>query len=153
MFFIGMIYRYDSTQGIGTLMFLDGEKQEFKVQDWVDTLNEPSIGQKVSYESNQEGIKIKVASEEDIQKAQTQNEETSPKLSSQKLKNIDDYIEYFTEKGFKLAKDTTNADIRTLSFRYYLASTGEFGEAIVKQNGSKIEVTQTLNGEAIPFSE
>ena len=64
-----MIYQFDSTQGTGLIMLSDGDKREFSSNDWVDVSTAPAVGLKVSYESSDDLIKIKVASEADKNKA------------------------------------------------------------------------------------
>lgn len=61
--------------------------------------------------------------------------------------SIDEYINHFTDMGFKLVKDTENYGSRTLTLRRY--SDGEPSEVIIKQIGSKINVMQTVNGKIV----
>lgn len=61
--------------------------------------------------------------------------------------SVDEYINYFTDMGFKLVKDTENYGLRTLSLRRY--ADGEPSEVIIKEVGSKINVTQTVNGKPV----
>lgn len=60
---------------------------------------------------------------------------------------MDEYISHFTDMGFKLVKDTENYGGRTLTLRRY--ADGEPSEVIIKQIGSKINVTQTINGKIV----
>lgn len=61
--------------------------------------------------------------------------------------NVDECISHFTEKGFKLLKDVENDAGRILTLRRY--ADGEPSEVIVKQRGSKINVTQTVNNKPV----
>ena len=61
--------------------------------------------------------------------------------------SVDEYIGHFTDMGFKLVKDTEKYGSRTLTLRRY--ADGEPSEVIIKQVGSKISVTQTVNGKIV----
>lgn len=74
-------------------------------------------------------------------------EETSTDRVMEEFTSVDEYINHFTGKGFKLLKDTENDGVRTLMLRRYVMD--EHGEVIIKQSDSKISVTQTLNGKKI----
>ncbi len=65
----------------------------------------------------------------------------------EELTTVDEYINHFTDMGFKVLKDTENDGTRTLMLRKYVMD--EHGEVIIKYSGSKISVTQTLNGKKI----
>ena len=153
MIFTGMIYQYDNTQGTGLLMLSDGEKKEFSSNDWIDSVNMPAVGQKISYESNANRIQIKVASEEDINKALADKEKKSSKEenastdATEQFTNLDDCLNYFTSMGYKLVKDTQSDESRNLTLRLYTPT--NYGEAMVKQSGSKITITQTFNGKPV----
>ena len=153
MLFTGMIYQYDSTEGTGLLMLSDGEKKEFSSNDWIDSVNMPAVGQKISYESNANRIQIKVASEEDIHKALAEKEKKGSKEENvstdltQQFTSLDDWLNYFTSIGYKLVKDTGIDESRTLTLRLYTPA--DYGEAIIKQSGSKISISQTLNGKPV----
>jgi hypothetical protein len=67
--------------------------------------------------------------------------------SMEELTTVDEYINHFTEMGFKVLKDTENDGTRTLMLRKYVMD--EHGEVIIKQSDSKISVTQTLNGKKV----
>ena len=70
-----------------------------------------------------------------------------PSSTMEEFSSVDEYISYFTDMGFKLVKDTENYGSRTLMLRRYVMD--EHGEVIIKQVGSKISVTQTVNGKKI----
>ena len=151
MIFIGMIYQYDSEEGTGLLMLSDGEKKEFNISQWVDSINEPKIAQKISYEIVANRAEIKAASEEDIARASVQKEEEeSPKeetASSDSMKqfaNLDDCLEYFRQREFKLVKDTPSDESRVLTLRKYTPT--EYGEAIITERESKLSIELSLNG-------
>ncbi|MEN8303619.1 MAG: hypothetical protein ABFQ64_06090 [Campylobacterota bacterium] len=149
MIFIGMIYQYDSEQGTGLLMLTDGEKREFSINDWVDSANQPGMGQKISYEMDANRVKIKVATEEDIERASAQQEEVVEEeiVSSEGMKqfsSLDESLEYFNGMGFKQIKDIPSENSRVLTLRKYTPS--EYGEAIITERDSKITVELTLNG-------
>lgn len=153
MIFIGMIYQYDSTEGTGLLMLSDGDKREFSSSDWVDSVNAPAVGQKISYKSDANRIQIKVASEEDISKAlaekekQSSSEENVSTEFEKQFANLDDCLEYFTDRGFKQVKDIQSDDLRTLTLRKYTEV--EYGEAIIEQKGSRLSIQLTLNGKPV----
>lgn len=67
--------------------------------------------------------------------------------SMEEFSSVDEYISYFTDMGFKLVKDTENYGGRTLTLRRY--ADGEPSEVIIKHIGSKINVTQTVNGKVV----
>ncbi|MEA3370665.1 MAG: hypothetical protein U9Q40_04935 [Campylobacterota bacterium] len=158
MIFIGMIYRYDTTQGIGDLMLPDGEKREFSAKEWTDSLNAPSVGQKIAYEQKPDTLYIRVATEEDIKQAEAEKnaekvpvkEETPAQDETQQFTDIDECIQHFTNMGLKAIKDTQDGQTRTVSLRSYVM--GDFAEAIITQSGSKITVVQTLNGKTVTSS-
>lgn len=152
----GMIFQYDSTQGTGLLMLSDGETKEFSSNDWTDTVNSPAIGQKISYLSDAHGTQIKVAGEEDTSKAladtekEGSKEENISKNTMDQFTSVDDYLKYFTDMGFKQVKDIQNTESRTLTLRMYTPN--DYGEAIIEQIGSKISVTQILNGKPVAMN-
>ncbi len=141
MVFIGMIFQYDSTQGTGLIMLSDGEKKEFSSSDWTDTVNSPNVGQKVSYENDDNRILIKLASQDDIDKALKKDED------SKEEKSLDDYLNYYVDMGFKLVKDEQSDSSRIVTLRSFTVE--EYSEAIIKQTGSKVTVAQTLNGKPL----
>lgn len=61
--------------------------------------------------------------------------------------SVDEYINHFTQLGFKILKDTENYGSRTLMLRRYVMD--EHSEVIIKYVGSKITVTQTVNGKPV----
>jgi hypothetical protein len=65
----------------------------------------------------------------------------------EEFSSLDEYLNHFVQFGFKLVKDTENYGGRTLTLRRY--ADGEPSEVIIKQIGSKINVTQTVNGKLV----
>ena len=146
MVFIGMIFQFDSTQGAGLIMFSDGEKKAFSTNDWVDTENTPTVGQKVSYERSHNRVQIKMASQTD-QITTTPEDETSKDNALEAFTSIDEYCNHYIDMGFKLVKDVESDGSRTLSLRMF--ADGDPLEVIIKQSGSKISVTQKVNGKPV----
>ena len=151
MIFIGMIYQYDSEQGTGLLMLSDGEKKEFTINEWVDSVTQPKMAQKISYELVANRVCIKAATEEDIARASAEKEEevsveeeSASSESMHQFANLDDCLEYFTQREFKVVKDIPNDESRVLTLRKYTPT--EYGEAIITQRNSKINIELTLNG-------
>lgn len=151
MIFIGMIFQYDASQDAGIIMLSDGEKKEFTSNDWVDTLNQPAVGQKVSYETNENSVQIKVATQEDMNKSLADQEKKEASTDNAKqLTSVDDYLEYFTSMGFKLVKDDKSDVSRTLALRSY--SMDEFSEVNIKEANSKVTIEHTVNGKVVQMN-
>ena len=151
MIYTGMIFQYNEALGSGLIMLFDGEKKEFTKTDWIDAINAPAVGQKISYESMANKVYIKLFSEEDANKEslvqeQGRDEDLLPQSEEESL-SVDEYIEYYISNGFKVLRDVQNDASRTVTLRFY--KSGDFGEAIITQNGSKINIEQTLNGEKL----
>lgn len=72
---------------------------------------------------------------------------TDETKSMEELTTVEEYINHFTEMGFKILKDTENYGARTLMLRRYVMD--EHSEVTIKHVGSKITVTQTVNGKSI----
>jgi|GEM_PF-2476069 len=144
MIYTGMIFQYDNTQERGLVMLSDGETKEFHLRDWIDTINTPAIGQKISYEQNASGAKIRVATQEDEQRVLSAKDD---QIAEDEMSDVDEYIAYFTSLGYKLVKDLVQNEIRTVSLRMYTAS--DYGEALIKQNETSTIVTQSLNGKTV----
>lgn len=147
MIYIGMIFQYDSDMGSGRIMLSDGEQGEFNRIDWIDSENMPAVGQKISYDTSGSHVKIRVATEEDKAKALLQEEEESAQAEKLEFSDMDEAIKHFTDKGYKLLKDTQVDESRTASLRLY--TTTDFGEASIIQKGSDIIINQTLNGKPV----
>jgi hypothetical protein len=62
---IGMIFQYDAELGSGLVMLSGGDQKTFNRTNWVDSDNEPSVGQKISYDDSGYSVQIKVANEDD----------------------------------------------------------------------------------------
>lgn len=101
----GMIFQFDSVQGTGLIMLSDGEKKEFSTDEWADESTMPSVGLKISYESTGPLVKIKMASEIEIQK-KVPNELTSKEEELASFTSIEEFQRYFSEKGFDVIKNT-----------------------------------------------
>jgi hypothetical protein len=141
MIYTGIIYRYDEEEQTGQVMVGDGETKSFTKSEWVEQTVEPSVGQKISYEVVNNQVRIQLETQE----------KKSPNCSMG-FTNVEDAIAHYKGLGFKLAKDTQTDMTRTISFRYYSSDTGDFAEAIVKQIGESIHITQTLNGQTVTIS-
>lgn len=118
MVFTGMIFQFDSAQGTGLIMLSDGETKEFSTDDWVDASNTPAIGLKVSYESSDELIKIKVPGAEEKTEV-LPNEKTKQEEDISSFTSIEECQSYFSNKGFDLiksAEDTAPEKLRMGKF-------------------------------------
>ena len=142
----GMIYQYDTAQGIGLIMLTDGETKQFSKHYWVDTDNEPAVGQKISYEDNYGHVQIKIASEElSAAESSTEDEKVAQEEDAAgQFSTVEDFITYYTDSGFKLVSDNEDGESRTITFRLYTPT--DYGEATIKKIGSEITVMQVLNG-------
>ena len=105
MVFTGMIFQFNSDEGTGLIMLSDGETKEFSTDDWVDESNVPAVGLKISYESSDDLIKIKVPSVEDKNKS-LPNEKTSKEDDIASFTSIEEFQSYFSDKGFDVIKNT-----------------------------------------------
>lgn len=143
---IGMIFQFDSTEGTGLIMLSGGEQKEFSTNEWVDDSNTPSVGLKVSYESSDGLIKIKVASETDKILPEKEKEE---ELDENKIlfSSVDEYINYYKDNGFKLINDSQEEHSRKVALRKF--SVDKHEEIKITQSDSKISVTQMLNGKKV----
>jgi len=149
MIFIGMIFQYNSEQGIGLIMLSDGEQKEFSQTQWIDSSNAPVVGQKIAYETDATSVKIRVASQEDTNRASAAAKEEHSS-NNKKETSVDEYLKHFTDLGFKLVKDTNSDAVRTLILRSF--ATGESQELIITQTDSKTTVVEKINGKIVPLS-
>ena len=146
----GMIFQFNSDQGMGLIMLSDGETKEFGTHSWIDTKNMPAIGQKISYEDNYGRIQIQVLNEESPSVSPSSedesivHEEDAGDTGVEQFKNVDDFINYYTDNGFKLVSDTVDGQSRIVNFRLYTPT--DYGEATIKQIGAEISVVQVVNG-------
>ena len=148
MIVIGMIYQYDDTQGRGLVMLSDGETKEFSMHEWIDKDNRPNVGQKIAYNENVGRIQIKVADQDDEAKAASQEvEEVQEEQSNSDQYSVDEYIDYFTKMGFKLVKNVDSEATQSVSLRKYTEV--EFSEILIERNGSKLDVTQLVDGKKV----
>ena len=141
----GMIFQYDRAEQVGMLMLSNGTSKEFSIENWVDTQNEPFVGQKISYVMNGGSAEVWV---EGSQRSESQAESSGESQESvNEIGDMNAHIEYFSSMGFNLVKDTLEAGLRTVNMRYY--RNGEFGEVTIKESGGKISFTQSQNGQTI----
>ncbi len=138
MVYIGMIFQYNTDNGTGLIMLSDGTQKTFTSDDWVDSANTPTVGQKIAYIDNVNDIKVRVASEDDINDTESDKEEST---------SVDEHLEHFVSIGFKLVKDTINNEIRTVILRSF--ATGESQEVIITKKDSKTTIVETINGKTI----
>ena len=141
----GMIFQYDRAEQVGMLMLSDGTSKEFSIDNWVDTQNEPFVGQKISYVMNSGSAEVWVEGSQRTESQVESNDE--PQESENEIGDMSAHIEYFSSMGFNLVKDRVQAGVRTVNMRYY--RNGEFGEATIKEIGGKISFTQSQNGQTI----
>lgn len=154
MIYIGMIFQYDGTQGKGLIMLTDGEKKEFTTDEWIDSENMPAVGQKISYKSSSSKVKIRVATQEDLDMSllpeaeqKSDEEEIKSDFDGVEPVTVDDFINYFTSLGYKLIKDLKDETSRSITLRMYTPA--DYGEATINLNGSEMSVVQTLNGKTV----
>jgi hypothetical protein len=138
MVYIGMIFQYNTDNGTGLIMLSDGTQKTFTSDDWVDSTNTPTVGQKIAYIDNVNDIQVRVASEDDINDTESDKEEST---------SVDEHLEHFVSIGFKLVKDTINNEIRTVILRSF--ATGESQEVIITKKDSKTTIVETINGKTI----
>lgn len=138
MVYIGMIFQYNTDNGTGLIMLSDGTQKTFTSDDWMDSTNTPTVGQKIAYIDNVNDIQIRVAREDDINDTSSDKEEST---------SVDEHIEHFVSVGFKLVKDTINNEIRTVILRSF--ATGESQEVIITKKASKTTIVETTNGKTI----
>lgn len=148
MVYVGMIFQYDSTQEMGSIMYSDGVMREFNASNWIDTLNVPTVGQKVSCENTPNRMKVKLANQdEDITISPEEliiNENESLTISEE-LSTLDEYVDYYTKKGFKLVKRPKVNQGDTVTLRMFTEN--DHCEVIIKNNGSELSVTESINGQ------
>lgn len=151
---IGMIFQYDAELGSGLVMLSGGEQKTFNRTNWVDSDNEPAVGQKISYDDSGYSVQIKVANEEDKisansveEKPKEVEEKPSPLEVIKELETVDAYIEHYVEMGFKLVKDSEDDNVRTANLRLYTPD--DYGEATITQDGSTLSVVLVINGKKI----
>jgi len=138
MVYIGMIFQYNTDNGTGLIMLSDGAQKTFTSDDWIDSTNTPTVGQKIAYIDNANDIQVRVASEDDINDTVSDKEEST---------SVDEHLEHFVSIGFKLVKDTINNEIRTVILRSF--ATGESQEVIITKKDSKTTIVETINGKTI----
>ncbi len=157
MVYIGMIYQYNEVEGSGLVMLPEGESRSFSRQEWVESETEPAVGQKIAYADRQNGVQIKLANADDqvgmvyeedeadatvpvVEEESAQEEQVEEVFGS-----VDECISYYTGRGFKPVKDVGDEQSRTVTLRMYTPA--EYGEVIIKHEGTKLSVTQMINGE------
>ncbi len=167
MVFIGMIFQFNSDQGIGLIMLSDGEKKEFSTNDWIDENNTPSVGLEILYDNSDNIVKIRVPSEVEKNelklKKQTKEEAVTSHGSAQELQtdssdkdydvsegtdgSVDDHIQRFKESGYRLINDTDDSGIRKATLRRYVMD--EHSEIIITCSDDKVSVTKIINGKKV----
>lgn len=100
-----MIFQFNSDEGTGLIMLSDGETKEFSTDDWVDESNAPAVGLKISYENNDDLIKVKVLNEENKNKP-LPNEKTSKEKDIANFTSIEEFESSFSDKGFDVIQNT-----------------------------------------------
>lgn len=143
MTFKGTVLKYDSASESGVIMLSNGKQKKFTSQDWIDTLTKPMVHQKVSFENDESPMQIKSIAQENTSQPTPKKEKTTQK----KFTDIDECIQYFTNKKFKIIRDNQEGESRSLILRSY--SQGDFAEVIIKSTTSRIKVTQTVNGKPL----
>ncbi|HFS85430.1 MAG TPA: hypothetical protein ENK72_02300 [Epsilonproteobacteria bacterium] len=152
---MGMVSRYFSESGTGSLVLSDGEIREFTREQWTDTEWEPGIGQKVLYTSDQNGTQLRTITEEEVEALKNMPSEEEPEVAKPAeevsaepaFSSSEEAIAYYISAGFKKASKREVNGIRTISMRYY--DQGEFGEAVITVNGAHIEIKETRNGQPV----
>jgi hypothetical protein len=153
----GLISQFDPNDGTGHIMFSDGEKFEFTLQEWKDREQAPMVGLKVAFSIHKGLAHIKIAAMDDeitespdaaLLEQHSENDPFEEAQSNADLKSIDDFIQHYSPKGFKIARDTSNGLARTVSLRLFTPS--EFAEIMITQTGDKISASYTLNGQSVP---
>ncbi|SFV61239.1 hypothetical protein MNB_SM-4-957 [hydrothermal vent metagenome] len=138
MIYIGMIFQYNTDTSSGLIMLSDGGQKSFTSDDWVDTTNTPTVGQKIAYIDDANTIQVRVACEADMNNKPEEKKE---------LKSVDEHVAHFTSLGFKLIKDANNDGTRVLTLRSF--ATGESEEVVIKEKASNISVVRTHNGKVV----
>ncbi|MDF1878559.1 hypothetical protein JHD46_02765 [Sulfurimonas sp. SAG-AH-194-C20] len=137
MILTGMIFQYNEEEGLGLLMLSDAKQKEFSQKEWIDAGNEPAVGQKIAYISKADTFEVRVATQDDIKKS----------LLKQEEQTAEEHLEHFTSLGFKLVKDTTINNVRTLTLRSFANFESE--EVIITQKDNSVSVLQSINGKLI----
>ncbi len=149
-----MIYQYDEVEGAGLVMLPEGESRSFSREEWIEHETEPAVGQKIAYAEGQKGVQIKLANaddqvgmvyEEDETELAVEDDSVQEEQTEQLFGSVDECISYYTGRGFKTVKDVGGEASRTVTLRMYTPA--EYGEVIIKREGTKLSVTQMINGE------
>ena len=142
MILIGMIFQLDKSNARGMIMFTDGQTREFSLENWVDTQNEPKVGQKISYVDKAGHIEIQVAAQEDELLAKEAQKE-----SAQNIRDFDARLARFVSEGFKLVKQTGEIGSRNAILRLYTST--DYGEVNLREEGAEVAVAQSMNGKVL----
>lgn len=159
MTFRGMIFQYNSEMETGLIMLADGEKKNFSIHNWSDEATSPKIGLEVLYNASTDPVTIKALSAQEKTKFVEEEKKAKaapadPTISKEAAKEptpifdtMQEYIDYYKDKGFNLARDSVNSGTRTASFRKY--EMGDFEEVVLVETDVKISITKLLNGKEV----
>lgn len=151
MISIGMIFQLDMSSAGGMIMFTDGQTQEFSLENWVDTQNEPKVGQKISYIVKAGHIKIQVTTKEDellAKEPQQESVQEIPQSSDiQSIGDFDAHLVHFISEGFKLVKQMGEIGSRNATLRLYTST--DYGEVNLREEGTEVAVAQSMNGKVL----
>jgi len=143
-----MIFQFNSAEGNGLIMSVDGASHEFSQKHWIDTEHAPSVGLKVSFEKNDTTFNIKVLNENENITSKQEEAETEDKAEEEiQFSSVDEYTQHYQDMGYKLVRDTQNNGIRTAILRRFLED--GHGEMIISCEDSKITLTKFVNGKEV----
>jgi len=147
MVYTGMIFQFNDAQGSGLIMLSDGETKAFSLNEWVDSLNEPKVGLKISYEVVDNVIKIKVPNESEENDASSTKKTIQEDIAS--LTSVQEHVKYFEEMGYRLVKKPNTSESDNVTMRRY--SMDQHEEITISGSDSKASVTKTINGQKSSF--
>lgn len=143
-----MIFQFNEQGGHGMIMLTNGDTKEFSLRDWVDKGSEPAVGKKIAYILEGPQVQIREASKEDeIASKKPQEPEIIEEAVQNAIGDFDAHIAHFTAQEFKLVKDVQDAGVRVATLRLYTPY--DYGEVTLKQEGSELSVSQTMNGKTV----
>ncbi len=117
----GKILIYDGTTGNGKIILNNGNKKDFTVDDWSDTVVLPTVGLEVVVDENIIMVKITKEEKDEFQKLKLKEKQKSKTLSSdeiERIKYLQMKIEKTTKDKFKSKQNKT-----PLGIRNYLSDT------------------------------
>lgn len=134
MIFTGMIFQYNSDQGVGLIMLSDGEKKDFTIAQWIDKSNAPAVGLKISYDDGYIK-KVKLFTEEETNNTSLDaNTDNDPATFT----SIQEYKKYYSDQDYV----TNSSTSKKLTMQKY--STEGIHSIMVSLENSKPEVTKDL---------